>query len=96
MDPVIDPFSAVHRLAVAVQELQVVTQPYLGDPERNPLHLTAHLISIRSLLNDMGDHVFGNVPDAVFAHHWTSTVHLEEALLSLEAGYLDRWYWSPL
>lgn len=83
-----DAFTATHHLASRVQEIHLLTQAYLGNLDRNPLHLTAYLASIRNLLKDLQDNVLGRVPDAVFATHWQNTVHLEEALLALEAGYV--------
>lgn len=83
-----DGFAAVHHLALRVQEIQLRTQEYLANDDRNPLHLTAYLTNVRDLMEDLGDHVFGQVPDAIFAQHWRSSTQLEEALLGLERGLL--------
>lgn len=86
-----DAFTATHHFDSLVQEIHLLTQAYLGDPNRNALHLTAYLANQRDLLSDLQRNVFSRVPDAIFAAHWQNTIHLEEALLALERGYLrDR------
>lgn len=79
-------FTVVYQLNYRVQAIYILTQAFLADADRNPLHLPIHFQNIRDLLPDLKKGDLATVPGATHARHSTQTSHLEGALLKLQAG----------